>query len=89
MIEDSVTIIVLGNKYNRAIYDTKKMAAIFQSSALMDDGEKPGSNNEDLSSDEKQDSTIANKNDSLSIKKNAEINSMEKKKKWENRILTG
>ncbi|MEO6221556.1 MAG: serine hydrolase domain-containing protein [Ginsengibacter sp.] len=35
MIEDSVTIIVLGNKYNRAIYDAKKMAAIFQSSAIM------------------------------------------------------
>ena len=81
MIEDSVTIIVLGNKYNKAIYDTKKMAAIFQSSAIMDDEERAGNNKEDLSSDEKQDSTIANKGDSLSIKKNAEINLKEKKKK--------
>lgn len=81
MIEDSVTIIILGNKYNRAIYDAKKMAAIFQSSAIMEDDEKPGSNNEALSTDETQDSTIANKSDSLSIKKNTEINAKQKKKK--------
>ncbi|MEP7079567.1 MAG: serine hydrolase, partial [Ginsengibacter sp.] len=29
MIQDSVTIIVLGNKYNRNIYQAKKMATIF------------------------------------------------------------
>ena len=37
MIEDSVTIIVLGNKYNRAIYDAKKMAVIFEPSSIMED----------------------------------------------------
>lgn len=48
MIEDSVTIIVLGNKYNRAIYDAKKMAPIFQPAMQMDDGEKNASANDKL-----------------------------------------
>ena len=30
LIEDSATVIVLGNKYNRTIYDAKKLANIFQ-----------------------------------------------------------
>ena len=37
MIEDSVTIIVLGNKYNRSIYDAKKMAVFFEPSSVMED----------------------------------------------------
>ena len=68
MIQDSVTIIVLGNKYNRAIYDAKKMAAIFQSSAIMDDEERVGNNNDDLTADVKQDSIIAHNIDSSTIK---------------------
>ncbi len=68
MIQDSVTIIVLGNKYNRAIYDAKKMAAIFQSSAIMEDEERVGNNNDDLTADIKQDSIIAHNIDSSTIK---------------------
>lgn len=71
MIQDSVTIIVLGNKYNRAIYDAKKMAAIFQSSAIMEDEEKGANNNDDLTADVKQDSIIAHNTDSATIQKNA------------------
>jgi CubicO group peptidase (beta-lactamase class C family) len=41
MIQDSVTIIVLGNKYNRAIYQAKKMAQIFDPSSVIEDEEKP------------------------------------------------
>ncbi len=69
MIQDSVTIIVLGNKYNRAIYDAKKIAAIFQSSAIMDDEEKDANNNDNLTTDLKQDSIIAHQSDSATIEK--------------------
>lgn len=37
MIQDSVTIIVLGNKYNRAIYESKKMADVFGSGLTIED----------------------------------------------------
>ncbi len=57
MIEDSVTIIVLGNKYNRAIYDAKKMAAVFQPSVEIDDEEKHTSANEKLMMNLEIDST--------------------------------
>ena len=40
MIQDSVTIIVLGNKFNHAIYQSKKMAEIFEPSSVMEDEEK-------------------------------------------------
>ncbi len=40
MIQDSVTIIVLGNKYNRAIYESKKMAEIFNPSSQMQDDDR-------------------------------------------------
>jgi len=39
MIQDSVTIIVLGNKYNPYIYKSKKMAEIFEPSSVMTDEE--------------------------------------------------
>ncbi len=42
------TIIVLGNKYNRAIYEAKKMTPIFQPTMEMDDGERNGNPNEKL-----------------------------------------
>jgi CubicO group peptidase (beta-lactamase class C family) len=41
MIQDSVTIIVLGNKYDRAIYQAKKMSEIFQPESVMEVEEKP------------------------------------------------
>ena len=37
MIQDSVTIIVLGNKYNRNIYQAKKMATIFSNGPDLQD----------------------------------------------------
>ncbi|MDQ6763993.1 MAG: hypothetical protein M3015_15385, partial [Bacteroidota bacterium] len=57
MIEDSVTIIVLGNKYNRAIYDAKKMIPIFQPNMEMDDEEKHSNANEKLMMNLETDST--------------------------------
>jgi len=40
MVQDSTTIIVLGNKYDRAIYQSKKMTEIFEPSSVMEDEEK-------------------------------------------------
>jgi CubicO group peptidase (beta-lactamase class C family) len=40
MIQDSATIIVLGNKYNRNIYESKKMAEIFDPSFMILEDEK-------------------------------------------------
>jgi CubicO group peptidase (beta-lactamase class C family) len=40
MIQDSATIIVLGNKFNSYIYKSKKMAEIFEPSSIMEDDEK-------------------------------------------------
>ena len=48
LIEDSATIIVLGNKYNRAIYDAKKMVNVFQNYYVTDeeDRQDPASSGE-------------------------------------------
>ena len=40
MIQDSATIIVLGNKFNPYIYKSKKMAEIFEPTSVMEDDEK-------------------------------------------------
>jgi CubicO group peptidase (beta-lactamase class C family) len=40
MIQDSATIIVLGNKYNPYIYKSKKMTEIFEPTSVMEDDEK-------------------------------------------------
>ena len=61
MIEDSVTIIVLGNKYNRAIYDAKKMAAIFQTSPIMDDEVRMGDSKDELLMNSETDTSSVNK----------------------------
>ncbi|MEO8569898.1 MAG: serine hydrolase domain-containing protein [Ginsengibacter sp.] len=61
MIEDSVTIIVLGNKYNRAIYDAKKMAAIFQSSPMVDDEVRMGNSKDELLMNSETDTSSINK----------------------------
>jgi len=45
MIQDSATIIVLGNRYNPYIYKAKKMAEIFEPSSVMEDDEKGPSAN--------------------------------------------
>jgi CubicO group peptidase (beta-lactamase class C family) len=61
MIQDSVTIIVLGNKYNRAIYQAKKMAEIFDPSFVIEDEEKPGNVKEFNVTDENADSVVLKK----------------------------
>jgi CubicO group peptidase (beta-lactamase class C family) len=58
MIQDSVTIIVLGNKYNRTIYQAKKMAEIFDPSSVLVDDEKPGNTKEYNLTDENPDSLL-------------------------------
>jgi CubicO group peptidase (beta-lactamase class C family) len=40
LIQDSATIIILGNKYNRAIYDAKKMVNIFEPYFITDEEDK-------------------------------------------------
>ena len=40
LIQDSATIIVLGNKYNRAIYDAKKMVNLFEPYFVTDEEDK-------------------------------------------------
>jgi hypothetical protein len=47
------------------------MAAIFQSSAIMEDEESGANNNDDLTADVKQDSIIAHNTDSSTIQKTA------------------
>jgi CubicO group peptidase (beta-lactamase class C family) len=53
MIQDSVTIIVLGNKYNPLIYQSKKMAEIFDPASMMVDDENGVAPKEDFNSTEK------------------------------------
>ncbi len=61
MIQDSVTIIVLGNKYNRSIYESKKMAEIFDPAFLMVNDEKEVASKEDLITNEKSDPPVVAK----------------------------
>jgi len=61
MIQDSVTIIVLGNKYNRSIYQSKEMSEIFDPASKMEDDDKTGSANEEVLTKEKTISTPAKK----------------------------
>jgi CubicO group peptidase (beta-lactamase class C family) len=66
MIEDSVTIIVLGNKYNRSIYDAKKMAVFFEPSSIMED---EGSGKGDILNSESKDSILPKKSAKVSHKR--------------------
>ena len=77
MIQDSVTIIVLGNKYNRAIYQAKKMAEVFDPSSVLEDDEKPGNTKEFNSTEENPDSQL--------LKKPAPVKSRKNKIKSRNR----
>jgi CubicO group peptidase (beta-lactamase class C family) len=61
LIEDSATIIALGNKFNRAVYDAKKLSNIFQHYFDTDEDDKIENNTETVSTDEPKDSTIVNK----------------------------
>ncbi|MEO8764902.1 MAG: serine hydrolase domain-containing protein [Ginsengibacter sp.] len=60
MIQDSVTIIALGNKYNRTIYQAKKMAEIFDPASVLEDDEKAG-NSKEYNSNENADSLVVQK----------------------------
>ncbi|MEP6594767.1 MAG: serine hydrolase domain-containing protein [Ginsengibacter sp.] len=61
LIEDSATIIALGNKFNRAIYDAKKLANIFQHYFDTDEDDKVENNTETISTDEPKDTSVAQK----------------------------
>lgn len=60
MIEDSVTIIVLGNKYNRNIYHAKKIAEIFEPSSVIEDETVSITKRENFSMGENPDSVAQN-----------------------------
>jgi CubicO group peptidase (beta-lactamase class C family) len=80
MIQDSVTIIVLGNKYNRTIYQAKKMAEIFDASSVLEDEEKPGGTKEFNSVEENADSLILKKPAPVKPARNAKIKLRKRKK---------
>jgi CubicO group peptidase (beta-lactamase class C family) len=61
LIEDSATIIVLGNKFNRAIYDAKKLANIFQHYFNTDEYDSLENTKETVSTDEPNDTLVAKK----------------------------
>jgi hypothetical protein len=61
LIEDSATIIALGNKFNRSIYDVKKLANIFQYYFDTDEDDKIENGMETASTDEPKDSAIVKK----------------------------
>lgn len=64
MIQDSVTIIVLGNKYNRAIYDARKMIPIFQPTLELDDSEHSSDRHSDMNNEDPADSSSTTAADS-------------------------
>ncbi|MBA2248710.1 MAG: beta-lactamase family protein [Chitinophagaceae bacterium] len=65
LVQDSVTIIVLGNKYNRNIYKAKEMANIFQPYFEKDEEEKPENIKEDTLQAKVQTLPQSSKNKSL------------------------
>jgi CubicO group peptidase (beta-lactamase class C family) len=61
LIEDSATIIVLSNKFNRAVYDAKKLANIFQHYFNTDEYDSLENSKETVSADEPRDTLIVKK----------------------------
>ncbi len=57
LLQDSATIIVLGNKYNRAVYDAKKLSNIFEPYFNREEEEKTKNNKESSVTEELPDST--------------------------------
>lgn len=57
LLQDSATIIVLGNKYNRAVYEAKKLANIFEPYFNKEEEETTKNNKESSVSEELPDST--------------------------------
>ncbi len=81
MIQDSVTIIVLGNKYNRAIYDAKQIAAVFQPTMVIEDEEKGANTKDDLIMNVEPDSLSPNKVDLFISKDSTQLPPHETDKK--------
>jgi len=61
MIQDSVTIILLGNKYNRNIYEAKDMEGYFDPGLLLNASEKAEISNEEISANENPVNRISKK----------------------------
>jgi len=61
MIQDSVTIIVLGNKYNRNIYEAKDMEGYFDSETSLNSDENEAISKEEINTNENSDSILSKK----------------------------
>lgn len=61
MIQDSVTIIVLGNKYNRLIYDAKDMEKVFDPGSYLSNEDNATMSKEEINTNENPDSILKNK----------------------------
>ena len=61
MIQDSVTIIVLGNKYNRNIYEAKDMEGYFDSETSLNSDENEAMSKEEINTNESPDSILSKK----------------------------
>lgn len=61
MIQDSVTIIVLGNKYNRNIYEAKDMEGYFDSGTSLNSEENEEMSKEEINTNENPDSLLNKK----------------------------
>ena len=68
MIQDSVTIIVLGNKYNRNIYEAKELEGYFDSGVLLNGEDNAAVSKEEINTNDNPDS-ILNKKIKFSTKK--------------------
>jgi CubicO group peptidase (beta-lactamase class C family) len=61
LVQDSATIIVLGNKFNRSVYDARKLANIFQHYFDTDEYDNLEDAKETTSADEPKDTAIVKK----------------------------
>jgi len=61
MIQDSVTIIVLGNKYNRNIYEAKDMEGYFDAGVLLNGKENSEISNEEINTNENPERILSQK----------------------------
>ncbi|MEO9020486.1 MAG: serine hydrolase domain-containing protein [Ginsengibacter sp.] len=69
MIEDSVTIIVLGNKFNKNIYEAKDMEGFFSGDVLLNGEDKAAISKEEINTNENSDSILSKKLKFISKKK--------------------
>jgi hypothetical protein len=61
MIQDSVTIIVLGNKYNRNIYEAKDMEGYFDPGVLLNGKDNAEISKEEINTNENSDELLSKK----------------------------